>query len=457
LVPALVGALTRQRVTLAVRLTTRHTTYDARPDFLLDSTGESARNTALRASFPGSDRHDAEVLSPGALRTYLPALNEYAWLNAAASSPTPQPVFDAQQAFLRDTLERGDVRYPAWARARDETRARLARFLNATPRELGFTQSTSFGFHVIAQLLKQRGITEVLTVDQEFPSTTLPMLYDGLTLRAARTRADGSITLDDLERALTPKTGAIAVSAVQFASGWRVDLAGVSQLCQSRGLAFVVNAAQGIGHVPLDVKALKADFLAATSHKWLMAGYGTGMLFIAEPWLDDTRLPFGGWLSVEPAEQFQPWVHAARAEDADGFSARGTRFRKEASALEAGGGSWLGLVALDAALALHEQVGVATTLAHCQKLQRLLRAALRRRGFVPNTPDDEASLSGICVVPVDGAPLDVVRALLREEKVSTTARGGGVRISTHVYNDETDVERLLAAFEKLGVKPARRG
>jgi selenocysteine lyase/cysteine desulfurase len=395
-------------------------------------------------------------MTPGALRSSLPALNEYAWLNAAASSPTPQPVFDAMNAFLRDTLERGDVRYPAWARAKDETRARLARFLGATPVELGFTQSTSFGFHVIAQLLKQRGITEVLTIDQEFPSTTLPMLYDGLTLRAARTRADGSITTADLERALTAKTGAIAVSAVQFASGFRVDLPALSALCKSRGLAFIINAAQGIGHVPLDVKKLGADFLAATSHKWLMAGYGTGMLFIAQKWLDETRLPFGGWLSVEPAEQFQPWVHTARAEDADGFSARGTQFRKEASALEAGGGSWLGLIALDAALALHEAVGVDATLAHNQKLQRLLRAELRKRGFVPNTPDDDASLSGICVVPVEGAPLEVVRALLRE-KVSTTARGGGVRISTHVYNDETDVERLLAAFEKLGVKPGQQG
>ncbi|MFT3709988.1 MAG: aminotransferase class V-fold PLP-dependent enzyme [Archangium sp.] len=397
------------------------------------------------------------AMTPGALRSYLPALTEYAWLNAAASSPTPQPVFDAMNAFLRDTLERGDVRYPAWARAKDETRARLARFLNCTPKEIGFTQSTSFGFHVIVQLLKQRGVTEVLTIDQEFPSTTLPMLYDGLTLRAARTREDGSITTDDLERALTQKTGAIAVSAVQFASGFRVDLPAISALCKSRGLAFIINAAQAIGHVPLDVRALNADFLAATSHKWFMAGYGTGMLYISERWLDDTRLPFGGWLSVEPAEQFQPWVHAALAQDVDGFSARGTRFRKEASALEAGGGSWLGLIALDAALALHEAVGVANTLAHNQKLQKLLRAELRKRGFVPNTPDDEASLSGICVVPVEGTPLDVVRALLREAKVSTTARGGGVRISTHVYNDESDLERLLAAFEKLGVKPGQRG
>lgn len=396
-------------------------------------------------------------MTPSALRSHLPALSEYAWLNAAASSPTPQPVFDAMRAFLDDTLARGDVRYPAWAKAKDDTRAHLARFLNVTPLELGFTQSTSFGFHVIAQLLKQRGITEVLTVDQEFPSTTLPMLYDGLTLRGVRTRADGRVTLDDLEAALTPKTGALAISAVQFSSGFRVDLPAVSKLCKARGLAFIINAAQALGHAPIDLRALDADFLAATSHKWLMAGYGTGMLFIARRWLETTRLPFGGWLSVEPHEQFQPWVHATRVEDAHGFTAQGTRFRAEASALEAGGGSWLNLVALDAALTLHDAVGLEVTLAHDVRLQLHLRAELRKRGFTPTTPDDPATLSGICVVPVEGAPLDVVRALLREAKVATTARGGGVRISTHVYNDETDVERLLHAVEKLGVKPGRLG
>jgi selenocysteine lyase/cysteine desulfurase len=375
------------------------------------------------------------------------------WLNAAASSPTPLPVYEAMNAFLKETVEQGDVRYPAWARFKDETRARLARFLGASPHELAFTPSTSFGFHVIAQMLKARGITEVLTLESEFPSTTLPMLYDGLTLRAVRARADGTYPLADLEAALTPRTGAIAVSAVQYASGFRIDLEAVSALCHARGLTFIINAAQGLGHVPLDVKRLRAHFLAATSHKWFMAGYGTGILFIDHSWLDHTAVPFGGWLSVEQHEQFQPWIHAHLVEDSQGFLATGTKFRREASALEAGGGSWVGLHAIDAALKLHEAVGTGVALAHAVKLQLKLREGLRRLGFVPTTPDDPKTLSGICVIPVAGAPLDVVRALLRDAQVATTSRGGGVRISTHVYNDEADVERLLNALTRLAVKP----
>ena len=392
-------------------------------------------------------------MTPGELRTHLPLLQKMTWLNAAASSPTPLPVYEAMTAFLKETLETGDMRYPAWARFKDDVRTRLARFIGASAHELAFTPSTSFGFHVIAQMLKQRGITEVLTLETEFPSTTLPMLYDGLNLRAARMGKDGTYPIAALEAALTPRTGAIAVSAVQYASGFRIDLEAVSALCHARGLTFIINAAQGLGHVPLNVKKLKAHFLAATSHKWFMAGYGTGILFVDDSWLAHTPLPFGGWLSVEQHEQFEPWVHAHRVDDAQGFLATGTKFRREASALEAGGGSWVGLHAIDAALKLHEAVGGEVTLWHAVKLQLKLRDGLRRLGFVPSTPDDPGTLSGICVIPVVGGPLEVVRALLHDAQIATTARGGGVRISTHAYNDEGDLERLLSALTRLGVKP----
>lgn len=393
------------------------------------------------------------LMTPAELRAHLPLLQNTTWLNAAASSPTPLPVYEAMNGYLRETMEHADTRYPAWARFKDGVRARLARFIGATPRELGFTQSTSFGFHVIAQMLKARGISEVLTLETEFPSTTLPLLYDGLTLRAVRMRADGTYPMADVEAALTPRTGAIAVSAVQYASGFRIDLEAVSALCRARGLTFIINAAQGLGHVPLDVHRLGAHFLAATSHKWFMAGYGTGVLFVDQSWLEQVPLPFGGWLSVAPDQQFQPWAHAQRVDDATGFTATGTKFRQEASALEAGGGSWVGLYAMDAALALHEAVGVETTLAHVVALQLKLRERLRRAGFVPSTPDDPATLSGICVIPVAGAPLEVVRALLSEARVATTSRGGGVRISTHVYNDEGDLDRLMHALTRLGIQP----
>jgi len=393
------------------------------------------------------------ALTPADLRALFPALKTHTWLNAAASSPICQPVADALRAHLDETVARGDLGYPRWIAFKEAVRARAARFIGAEAKELAFTPSTSFGFHVIAELLRARGVEEVLTLEAEFPSTTLPLLHRGLTLRGVRARPDGSFPLDDLAAALTPRTRAVALSVVQYASGFRVDLAGLAQLCRDRGLTLALNAAQALGQVPVDVKALGASFLAATSHKWLMGGYGTGLLYIRQDWLDSTPLPLGGWLSVELAELWKPFSGATRVDDATGFTAKGTRFRADAASLEAGGGSWLGFFALDAALELHERVGVPVTLAHNLRLQQQLRAGLRARGFVPNAPDAAAHGSGICVVPVQGAPEDAVRALIREAGVVTTPRGGGLRISTHVFNDESDVERLLAAVDRLRVRP----
>jgi cysteine desulfurase/selenocysteine lyase len=392
-------------------------------------------------------------MKPDQLRAQFPALKDLVWLNAAASSPTPVSVFEATDGFLRDALAHGDIYYPAWARLKEAVRNKLANFINASPTEVAFTPSTSVGFHIIGHMLKARGITEVLTPECEFPSTTLPLLHQGLTLRGVPVLADGTVPVAQLEQALTPNVGAIAVSAVQYASGYRADLNAVSQLCKAKGLTFIVNAAQGLGQAPLDVRAIGADFVAGTSHKWLMAGYGTGILYLAQRWLDEVPLPFGGWLSVEPHQQFQPWVNTQRVDDAHGFYARGTLFRKEASALEAGGGSWVGLYALDAALTLHQAVGVDVTLRHNVALQMRLREGLRRRGFKPTTPDEPDTLSGICVIPVQGNAADVVRSLLREANIATTARGGGLRISTHIFNDASDVEQLWAAVDRLGIKP----
>ncbi len=388
-------------------------------------------------------------MTPTELRHLFPSLREYVWLNAAASSPLCTPVAEAMRATIDESERQGDLGFPKWMAQKEAVRAQLAAFIGASPGEVAFTPSTSFGFHVVAQCLQARGVTEVLSLEHEFPSTTVPFLFRGLTVRGVRRRPDGSYPLSDIEAALRPTTKAVVCSLVQFNSGFRVDVEGLSALCRDRGLVLALNGAQAIGQVPIDVKALGASFLSMTSHKWLGAGYGTGMLMVRSDWLD--TLPMAGWLSVKPELLWQAFPGSERTDDAQGFVAKGAQVRKEASSIEGGGALWANYHALEAALGLHAGLS-AVTLPHIHRLQRQLRAGLRARGFSPNAPDDERASSGICVVPVQGAPEGATKALL-ERKVVTTARGGGLRISTHVYNTEDDVEQLLHALDAAGVRP----
>ena len=392
------------------------------------------------------------AIAPRDVRALFPATQRHTYLNAAASSPLASPVSKAVEEHLRDTVENGDLSYGKWLDLKEKLRGRLARFIGAETSEIGFIPSTSMGFSVIASLLKSKGITEVLTLEGEFPSTTLPLLHKGLTLKVVKRRPDGSYPIEDIEAAVTPVTGAIAISAVQYASGYRADLPQVAAMCKLSGLKLAINAAQALGQMPINVATLGADFLCAPSHKWLMGGYGLGVFYARREWHDPAGWPFGGWLSVADADLFNPFTGAERFDDGAGFLARGTRLKAEPASLEVGSPAWSTVFAVDAAMGIHEKVGITTTRAHVVKLQTKLRADLRTRGYEPNSPDDVPHLSGICTIGVNGDPNAAVRALA-EKGVVTTARGGGVRISTHVFNDEEDLEKLFHALAAAGVKP----
>lgn len=386
-------------------------------------------------------------MTPAEVRALVPAATRTVYLNAAAASPVPKPVGDAVRAHVERTVERGDTDFPRWLEQRDELRARMAKHIGASDRDVAFLPSTSVGFSVIATILKRRGIEQVVTLETEFPSTAIPFLNAGIELRAAMPRKDGSYAAEDIESACTPKTGAIAVSIVQFASGFRVDLDAMRKIAHDRKLVLCLNAAQALGHVPIDVAG--ADFVCGACHKWFMAGYGAAIFFARPEWLDGP-LPLSGWLSVDPEVRWQTFGGAQIEKDNNVVVARGARVRHEAPSLEAGGGIWSLYPGIAAAMTIHESVGAANVLAHDLRLQAMLREGLRKRGFSANAPDDPAVASGITVVPVSD-PHAAVRALLGKG-ILTTPRGPGVRISTHVYNDETDVERLLAAWDDLGIR-----
>ena len=388
-------------------------------------------------------------MTPGEFGALVPAATRAVYLNAAAASPLPIPVGDAIRAHVERTVSQGDREFPRWLEQRDDLRSRVARLIGAaSARDVAFLSSTSVCFSVVASILKSRGVTEIVTLEGEFPSTAIPFLNAGIELRAVRARADGSYAAEDIDAACTSQTGAIAASIVQYASGFRVDLDALGKIARDRKVALCLNAAQALGHVPIDVAG--ADFLCGACHKWLMAGYGAAVFFARSEWMDGP-LPLSGWLSVDEEVRWQTFG-GARTELGDRvIVARDARIRHDAAALEAGGGIWALYPGIAAAIDLQEKLGPTTILAHDLMLQKRLREGLRKRGFAPNAPDDPAISSGITVVAVADA-IGVVRALLGKG-ILTTPRGPGVRISTHVYNDESDVDRLLAAWDELGVRP----
>lgn len=389
-------------------------------------------------------------LSPPQLRSFFPAATRYAYLNAAGASPLATPVCAAQHAVLREMEQDGDTFFPAWLERRENLRHRLAAFFDARAHELAFMPSTSMGFSVVADAFCQLGVRRVLTLSTEFPSTTLPLLHRGLELSVVEPRPDGSFSVEQLENACTGATGAVAVSAVQYASGFRIDLPALSDFCRRRGLYLALNVAQAAGQVKVSVEETPVDFLCGTSHKWMMGGFGVGFFYAREALFASLKLPFASWLSTENPMAMNAFVGAHAVSDAPRVL-RGASFRNTPSALETGVTSFVGLAGFDAALALLQGVGMGAVEAHNRLLQRQLRSRLRARGFTPNAPDE--ACVGLCVIGVKGHPHEVAAALHRQGVV-VTARGGGLRLSTHVYNATEDLDRLEEAFQECGIEPS---
>jgi cysteine desulfurase / selenocysteine lyase len=262
---------------------------------------------------------------------------------------------------------------------------------------------------------------------------------------------DGAFSIDDLAAAVTRRTGAVALSAVQYASGLRSDLRALRGLCRDRGLILAVNGSQALGQIALDVEELGIDFLCGAGHKWMMGGCGVGLFYGRTALLEETPLPLAGWLSTEQPMAMDPFAGARLSGSSRVKVARGARFRADASALELGVGSFATLAGFGAALELLEALGLPAIEAHNAKLQRLLRAGLRQRGFVPNAPDDRCA--GICVFPVKGDAQAAWRSLDARD-IRLTVRGGGLRVSTHLFNDEGELERFFWALDQAKLSPA---
>lgn len=368
------------------------------------------------------------------LRSSFPALRKYVYANTAAGAPLPKAAYEASTSYLDDLSASGDHEWERWLSEKEKIRAKLAKSINAGPRELGFTSGTSHSMNLVAQMIWDSGGRKIVTLGTEFPATTLPFLHRRFETRFVEPRA-GVYRAEDLAEAVDGHTSALVVSHVQYGSGYTLDLEQAAALCSARRCKLVVNACQSLGARPLDVRQHRIDFLVGTSHKWLCGGHGAGLIYIKDALLAELRLPVVGWTSVGRPELMEN---------------RRLDIRREASALEVGCHSYDAILRLGASLDLLLQAGYERIHERICELTTALRSGLRALQLFPTTPDDLLHRSGITAFTVPD-PVAFV-AFLEKRKILASVRQGAVRLSLHAYNDEKDVKAILAGCEAAAKK-----
>ncbi|MFT7837821.1 aminotransferase class V-fold PLP-dependent enzyme [Saccharothrix sp. BKS2] len=386
-----------------------------------------------------------------------------AHLNAGSGGPLPRPVFDRVSGFRAhlaaapmDFLLR-EVPPLLWT-----ARERLARFLGGDPHRLVLTTNATAAVNLVASSLRLAAPGEILLTDQEYA----PMRWcweraaarQGLTVRTValpeRPTGPGDL-VDVVTAAMGPRTRLLFFSHVLSPTGTVLPLADLCAAARERGVVTVVDGAQGPAFTPLSLADVPCDYYAGSGHKWLLAPTGTGFLHFAGGCGEALSPPQVSWGYRPPADH--------PPDERDGFGST-PRLR----VLECEGTRdltpWLALPeAIDFQAALgHDRVA-----ARARALATAVRERLSgRHGLRPATPEHPALHGGMTAFHLpEGVDATALRHALwhrRRIEVATTEWAGRplLRVSTHLYNTEAEVERLAEALEELvGTRrdPARPG
>ncbi|NNG16652.1 MAG: aminotransferase class V-fold PLP-dependent enzyme [Gemmatimonadales bacterium] len=384
--------------------------------------------------------------SAGALHLYdveelrsreFPWTSETIYLNNASTGPLPE-----RTVHVLDDLNRRratPMRLPDddLMGILSESRRLLASLVNASPEEIALAPNTSYGINLAATGLPLERGDIILVSDKEFPANVYPWMLlreRGIQCELVPTTREGwpdaGRLLDRLE---DPRVRVLALSLVQFGSGYLADLAQWSSATRDSGTFLVVDAIQGLGHVPVDLAATPVDILSAGGQKWLLSPWGSGFVYVREALRDMLRPPATGWMAYEGSQDFTR------------LTAYDDRLLPDARRFELASLPFQDFVGMNASLSLLLALGIQAIRDHVQEILEPLRQWSARRGGSMVSPAGAHASSIQCLAPPD--PVGVHRALTAAGVVSSL-REGGIRLSPHCYNTVSEMERVVEILDR---------
>ncbi len=377
------------------------------------------------------------------LRDNLPVTRDMVYMNTGWSGPMPTPVLKR----IRDTLEQEANGGPASQKGlaltrglQNEAREALGALVNVDANDLLLTHSTREGLDIVIYGMGWQPGDELLICGLEHPALTLPgeVLAErsAVTIKSPDipyTAQQGEI-LETIAAAITPKTRLVALSHIQYTCGLRMPIKEIAQACRERDVPLLVDGAQSVGHIEVDLADLGADYYAMPGQKWLLGPNGTGALYVnPERW---------DWL--EPL-----------------FS---TNARESARSAELSPLARFNLVThnpgLVAGLSESARLAADIGIRNIEERAMLLADHLRREvASVPGctllSPTSRESACGLVTVSLEGwPPADLTTAL--QERLNVVGRTvhdpDGIRFSTHFFNTEEEVERVVDALKQLSAE-----
>ncbi len=363
----------------------------------------------------------------------FPILRDWLFFNHAGVAPIAARCGAAFRTYA-EQAERDAYMTGKWYKQAEHVRQSAARLINADPAEIAFAKNTSEGLAFVANGLAWKAGDEVISSAVEYPANVYPWmdLQQRLGIKHSMVaERDGRVTASDIFAAVTSRTRLIALSHVEYASGYRNDLATIGRFCRERGILLCVDGIQSCGVLPVDVRAMNIDFLSADGHKWMLGPEGLGIFYCRRELIPQVH-PEVGWMNV---------INSIVYEDFD------LTFRADAKRFECGSYNIPGVLALGAVLDLLLEIGIDAIWARVFALTTLLANGLAEKGYSVFSPrETEAESSGIISFTSPVHNHDAIVQSLEKQKIIIVQRIGRLRATPHFYQDESHIRALLDAL-----------
>ncbi|HLE29478.1 MAG TPA: aminotransferase class V-fold PLP-dependent enzyme [Anaerolineales bacterium] len=368
-----------------------------------------------------------------AFRDHFPIFEQKTYFNSCSQGALSTEVQQAYAQYLRDWDEKGSP-WELWVERSETARQAFAGLINADPNEVADCTSVSAGVSALASALDFGGERNKIVVsDFEFP--TIAHIWHAQARRGARVvhvpAAGNVIPLERFAEAIDERTKLVSITHVCFRNGSRLDVPAIVELAHRKGALVLLDAYQTLGTLPVDVKALKVDFLAGGVLKYLLASAGLAFIYIRKDLVPDLYPTTMGWFSQ--ADIFAMDIYANTP------SPTARRF-------ESGTPPVPSIYAGVAGMKLIQSVGLEKIRAEIGEITGALKEGAMRRGFnlaSPADPDKHGAL-----ITLRSHKVDLLVKRLEAEGIITSSRDNNLRVSPHFYNNQRDVDVLMDCLTK---------
>ncbi len=364
------------------------------------------------------------------LREDYPAACNQVYLNTASCGLISIQTANAQQQHFEQYLQKGGNAYLNWVELVEDTRKKAASLINVPQNELLFIPNYTAGMNQVASMWQHK-FKKILLFNEDYPSVVLPWQVHGYECHYFQSIGNDIISTQVIEDHLKKvNPDILAISHVQFSSGFRLDLKEIADLCKQYGTYFLVDATQSFGAFPLDVQAQGIDVFLTSVYKWTTAGYGLGICYI----------------SPELFEGCHPLIAGNNARGQAIINEVASDLTNKKAAFETGHTNYPAMNALNSALTSLSVLGIEQI---SQRISHLLDYLVKHlQDFIEETSIfhfPKQHRSGILSLNIP----QQIHSKLEEERIITSYRTKGLRISTHFYNSEKDIKTIAASLSKL--------